>query len=156
MPRSLCLCLGLLLAGGVCFTLWHDHLPGKTPPSSTESNGEPPILVLLVTGESNVSALRAAVDPGRIVAREKGGFALSEGRIVASDHRAAERILTAAGWLERPVEIVVSASSPRRRSKAPSPEGESPEGQPDLLELSRKPTLTLPEALAALRALEGS
>lgn len=157
MPRSFCLCLGLLLAGGVCLTLWQGYIQKEAAPSAVASTGEPPVLVLLVGGESSVAALRAAVDPGRIVARGEGGFALREGRIVAADHRAAERVLTTAGWLDRPLEIVTTASSPSRRSEASGPEGkEGPAGRPDLPELSQKPTLTIPEAIAALRTLEGS
>jgi hypothetical protein len=157
MPRSLCLCLGLLLAGGVCLALWHDDHFSQNAPPSEPSSTDPPVLVLLVGEEASVTALRTAVDPARIVARSAGGFALAEGRIVAADHHAAERILTTAGWLDRKVEIVPTASSPRRRGGEASHEGErSEEPALDLLELSRKPTLTVPEAIAALRALEGS
>jgi hypothetical protein len=156
MPRSLCLCLGLLLAGGVCLTLWKGDIRKEPAGAPEPSTGAPPVLVLLVGGESSVAALRAAIDPERIVARSEGGFALREGRIVAEDHRAAERILTDAGWLDRRLEIVPTASSPRRRSEpVGSDANDRPDGSPDLLELSRKPTLSIPEAMAALRALEG-
>ena len=54
---------------------WVDSLPFRDPPS---------VLVLLVADRSGVASVRAAVDPGRILAETPDAIVLREGRVVAT------------------------------------------------------------------------
>jgi hypothetical protein len=127
-------------------------LATSAQPSEAEQEA---VLVFLVNEPSVVRALAAGVDRSRVVARSEDALALREGRIVAAGPEAASRLLAEAGWTNRPIELVTPASVRApwwRGAGEPAPDGE--EGALDIAELASKPTLTLPEALAALRAME--
>ncbi len=160
MPRSLCLSLGVLAAAAAALLLWHGEAwePSRRALTHRGDRGDehPPVVVILVEGKRDVAAIRATVDPARILARSEGGFALEEGRVVAAGHDAVGTILTSAGWLDRPLEFFVPASFPRRGEAAPAEERASGSGaSADLDVLMQKPTLTAMEALSVLKALDG-
>ena len=66
-----------------------------------------PVTVMLVGNRESVAAIREAVHPDRIVASTPDGFALIEGRIIATSVEAASRPLNKAGWADRQIEIVL-------------------------------------------------
>jgi hypothetical protein len=66
-----------------------------------------PVTVMLVGDQESVAAIREAVHPDRIVASTPDGFALVEGRIIATSIEAASRPLNKAGWADRQIEIVL-------------------------------------------------
>ncbi len=102
--------------------------------------------------------MRRAIDPSRIVARTREGFALKEGRIVAAGHSAAGELLTLADWTDRSLELYVPSSSRVRRSgRGGEPASDSDGKGPgiNIAELAKKPTLTPFEALAVLKAMDG-
>jgi hypothetical protein len=142
----------IVFAGGLYVSLerpaWVSGVAGASGPS--------PVLVVLVGSASGVRELRAAVAAERIVVEGRRAFALAEGRIVAVDAEAANAPLAAAGWGDRPIEIVALArpgpgagkAAPRRRG------GEAGGGSSEIAALLQRDELSPREALAALRALE--
>jgi hypothetical protein len=64
------------------------------------------VLVFMVGDREGVDRVRAAVDPERIVAETPDAVALREGRIVAVDVDAVPAPFTAAGWMDREIEIM--------------------------------------------------
>lgn len=122
---------------------------------------EPPILVVLVSNADSVAAVREAVSADRILARSDEAIALREGRIVAASRDAASEMIGRAGWADAPIEIVttVARDSIRpKRAAAPPPDEAAVEiareRRGELNELSKKGTLTLPEAMRALELME--
>ena len=68
--------------------------------------------MLVIGSEANVAIMRGAIEPDRIVVSAAGGFALDSGRIISASLEDAGESLSAAGWIDRPIEIV---ARPRRR-----------------------------------------
>jgi hypothetical protein len=140
-------------------------LPGLGRPEDERARTGAPILVLVVDGPGVLAAVRSSVEPHRIVAEGPGAFALEEGRLVAASHEAVGPVLAAAGWEAQAFELFAPGSfapavppgGPTSSRRAPGP-GASLEGSPagpDLAALSHKPTLSVSEALALLRHLDG-
>ena len=157
MLRPLCLSLGVLAGAAMAVLLWRGGLSEPFRQARASWSGEPPaVLVILVEQKRDVAAIRATVDPGRIVAHDESGFALAEGRVVAAGHDAVGTILSSAGWHDRPLEFFVPSSFTRGGELEPA---EEPAGASapldDLEELMQKPTLSVAEARSVLRALDG-
>jgi len=112
---------------------------------------EEPVLVFLVGHRSGVAALKAAVDPSRILAESPDAVALAEGRVVATDPSAVAAPLLAAGWGDRPVELL---AVPRRRESADADAAEvDDERMARLMELVKKPSLSYGEAMVVMQAM---
>jgi hypothetical protein len=111
---------------------------------SLDSDEPAPVLVLLVPDRAGVAAVRAAVDPARILAETPEAIVLREGRVVATTPEVVGGPLTEAGFADRSIELwAASQRSPRK--------GERSEDEvPSLAALASKPTLTLVEVLAIL------
>ena len=71
---------------------------------------------------------------------------------MATSHEAVGRILTTAGWTDRPIEIFDAASM---REGMGAPEREATPRDATIAAYARKPTLNYPEALSLLNALDG-
>lgn len=110
-----------------------------------------PVMVVVVKSHEDIAAVRAVVDPERIVANSLDGFAVREGRVVVASVEAAGPLLSVAGWSEAELEIVKLAARPVLRGAAGSGDGGGGSG---LAALYAKPTFTLDEALLALQLLE--
>ncbi len=82
-----------------------------------------PVVVMVVGTPENVEVMRRSVNRDRIVASRKNSFALDEGRIIAASVGDAGESVTAAGWIDRPLEIVAPA---RVRQPATAPAGSAP------------------------------
>jgi hypothetical protein len=108
-----------------------------------------PVMVVVVKSHGDVAAVREVIDPGRIVASSPAGFVVREGRVVVASVEAAGPLLNDAGWSEAELEIVKLEARPVLRGAAGT--GSGGDG---LAALYAKPTLTLDEALLALRLLE--
>ena len=123
---------------------------GAAPGQRGASLPDEPVMVVVVKSHEDIAAVRAAVDPERIVANSLDGFAVREGRVVVASVEAAGPLLAVAGWSEAELEIVKLAARPVFRV-AP---GAGAGGGSGLDALYTKPTLTLDEALQALQLLE--
>ena len=113
-----------------------------------------PILVFLVGDAAAVNAVKRAVDPSRIVAETDDAFALAEGRMIAAGPEAVSEPLTAAGWIDRKVELLPLPK--RRETVAASGEGGGSSEDPRfdrLMELMNKKTLSHGEALFVMNAM---
>ncbi len=80
-------------------------MPELTMPELRLTSGGTPVLVFQLANPAAVADVRAVVASERVVAETPAGFALKEGRIVASGHEATAALLTATGWSDRPLEI---------------------------------------------------
>lgn len=137
-----------VLSAGLFITL---ERPAWIPVLGQE---EEPILVFLVGDRDAVSAVKRAIDPSRIVAETDEAFALVEGRMIAAGPEAVSEPLTAAGWIDRRVELF---PLPRRRDTAAA-SGKGGGGSDDprfdrLMDLMNKPTLSHGEALFVMTAM---
>ncbi len=103
-----------------------------------------PVIVLVVETPENVEAMRAAVHPDRIVAEARNSFALDEGRVIAASVETAGESLTAAGWVHRPLEILLQ----NRRPESPQP------ASAPAVNLASKSPLSQAEALRLLNQLD--
>ena len=110
-----------------------------------------PVMVVVVKSPDDVAAVRDVIDPERIVANSLDGFVVREGRVVVASVEAAGPLLSVAGWSEAELEIVKLEARPALRGGSGAGGGEPASG---LAALYAKPTLTLDEALLALRLLE--
>jgi hypothetical protein len=157
MLRPFCLSLGVLAGAAVAVLVWRGGLSEPLRQARASWSEEPPsVLVILVERKRDVAAIRATVDPGRILAHDESGFALEEGRVVAAGHDAVGTILTSAGWLDRPLEVFVPSSFTRGGELEPTEDRKGASGpSDDLGALMQKPTLSATEALSVLRALDG-
>jgi hypothetical protein len=157
MLRPLCLSLGVLAGAVVAVLVWRGGLSEPFRQAQASWSEEPPsVLVILVETKRDVDAIRATVDPARILAQDESGFALEEGRVVAAGHDAVGTILTSAGWLDRPLEFFVPSSF-TRGGELEAAEDQEGASRPldDLDALMQKPTLSAMEALSVLHALDG-
>jgi hypothetical protein len=114
------------------------------------------VLVFLVGSRAGVDRVRKAVDPARIVADGPDALALVEGRIVAVDSAAVSVPFTAAGWIDREIELLrVEPREPGyRQSQVASAGGEvDPARMARLRDLIHQPTLSAGEQLFVLQAM---
>jgi hypothetical protein len=114
------------------------------------------VLVFLVGSRAGVDRVRKAVDPGRIVADGPDALALVEGRIVAVDSAAVSAPFTAAGWIDREIELLhLERREPGyRQSQVASARGEVDRARmARLRDLVNQPTLSAGEQLFVLQAM---
>ena len=148
MDRNTPFLIGAVIAGGLVLYVWPPNWSFPQLDSwltqTATPEGPEPVLVLVVGTPENVEIMRAAVHPDRIVAEAENSFALDEGRVIAASLETAGESLTAAGWVHRPLEIMLT----QRRSESPEPvPGPAPN-------LASKPLLSQAEALQMLHQLE--
>ncbi len=158
VSRTPALALGAFVAAGVVLLMSSSSLRGWSFDRGQATPDTQPVLVFLLPGESEVDTVREAIDSSRIVARTQQGFAVTEGRIVATGHSAVETLLTLANWTDRSLELYVPSSTRVRRSGGGGePESDADGSSPgiNIAELAKKPTLTPFEALAFLKAMDG-
>ena len=157
VSRTPALALGALLATGIVLLMGSSSLGGWSFNGGKVTSDSRPVLVFLLPGGFEVDSVREAIDSSRIVARTREGFALKEGRIVATGHSAAGELLTLASWTDRSVELYVPSSTVRRSGGRGARESSSDGSRPgiNMAELAKKPTLTPFEALAVLKAMDG-
>ena len=111
---------------------------------SLRPGGPDSVLVLLVTDRSGVAAIRAALDPARILAETPDAIVLREGRVVATGPEFVGDPLMEAGFADRSIELWSAAPAVQQHQE--EREGE----ELSLAALARKPTLTPFEAMAVL------
>lgn len=116
------------------------------------------VLVFLVGSRRGVETVKKSVDPARIVAETPNAIALVEGRMVAVDAAAVSEPLMAAGWADRPLELlqVPRDDGLNRGEKKGTGEqsGEDAARIDRIMELMNKPSLTQGEALFVLNAMD--
>ena len=144
--RSCLTALGVIAVAALVWYAASERGGATSPLSGGESES---VMVVIVRDEATLDAVRAVVSRDRIVAEEPSGFALREGRIVASSHDAVGGLITRAGWTQGRLEIVTpgSLSAPRAATGRSSGDGE-------LNALFSKRTLSPAEARRALELLE--
>jgi hypothetical protein len=112
-----------------------------------------PVLVFVIPQRENARRVRAAIDPDRIEWQGLEGLALVGGRVIASDLDAAGNVIEAAGWVDRPIQIV-RLENPESRRQDDSLDGESGSDRlARLRNLLNKPTLTPTEQMFVLIAM---
>jgi hypothetical protein len=143
----------VFMLGAGYYLGWHRELVASLPsvptPALFSTPPPEPVLILLVGSDESVDRVRDAVDPERIVASTPHAFAVVDGHIVAADAEAASAPLNAAGWSDRPIEILGAervTGSPDAQAGA----SHVPDAPPPLAELAKKPTLTPGEAMRLL------
>ncbi len=104
---------GLLIAAGFALLVWGPwerpslELQISNPIAMIASaSAPPPVRVLLLPEPSHLEAIRAAVLPEQIVASTPEAIALLRGRVIATSIEAAAGPINAAGWAERPIELI--------------------------------------------------
>lgn len=150
MDRNTPFLIGAVIVGGLVLVLYlwppswsFRQLDGWLKQAATSQEPEP-VVVLVVETPENVEIMRAAVHPDRIVAEAENSFALDEGRVIAASLETAGESLTAAGWVDRPLEIMLT----QRRSESPEP------APGPAANLASSPILSQAEALQMLSQLE--
>ncbi len=141
--------IGALVAGGLVYLLYVSPPSWNLPSVRSLLARAPiavvePVVVLVVGTPENVEIMRRAVNRDRIVASRKNSFALDQGRIIAASVDDAGESVTAAGWVERPLEII----APRRVRQPSSAPPESAE--PSI----HAPQLTQTQALQLLHQMD--
>ncbi len=141
--------IGALVAGGLVYLLYVSPPSWNLPSVRSLLARAPiavvePVVVLVVGTPENVEIMRRAVNRDRIVASRKNSFALDQGRIIAASVDDAGESVTAAGWVERPLEII----APRRVRQHSSAPPESAE--PSI----HAPQLTQTQALELLHQMD--
>ena len=119
--------------------------PEITLPRLSLPDARPPVLVFLVRTPESVASVRDAVARERLVADLPMGFAVKEGRIVATGTDAAGIVLTAAGWDDRDLELFQPAPQ--------LPVFSNGKKAPGMAGLTKKSHLTQAEAMAVINAL---
>ena len=150
MGKDWAFSIGAVVAGGLVYVLYASPpsrsvpdikgLLAKTPAAPMLA----PVVVMVVGTPENVEVMRRAISKDRIVARRKNSFALDEGRIIAASVDDAGEAVTAAGWVERPLEII---APPRAQQPDASSEGGA---EPRI----HAPRLTQAEAMHLLDQIE--
>ena len=118
MGKDMAFSIGAVIAGALVFLFYVSPASWKLPrladwlDDAFEAEPDSPVVVLVVGTPENVDIMRRAVGSERIVASARNAFALDSGRIIASSLDAVGEPVTAAGWVDRPLEIV---APPRRR-----------------------------------------
>jgi hypothetical protein len=156
VSRTPYLVLGALAFSGLVLLMSSTSPQGWSFGPDEEPPDAQPVLILILLGYSEVETVREAIESPRVVARTRDGFALREGRIIATSHSAAANLLALAGWTDRSLELYVPSSARVRKSRGVStsePDGSRPEV--DIAALAKKPTLTAYEALSVLKAMDG-
>ncbi len=129
-------------------------------PGLVERSGlaeQDPVLVFVIPGLENARRLRASITPERIVWQGNQGLALAGGRILALNLDDAGDVIEAAGWVDRPIQIV-QLDDPKREEgtegEAGSEGGLSREERLTRLRgLVNQPTLSRGEQLFVLSAM---
>ena len=115
---------------------------------------EEPIEVFLVGSPAGVERMRRVVDPDQIVARTPGAIALKGGRLFAARQGAVGASLSAAGWSDRTLEILVVTA---RDNPGPMPQGPTADGSSErmarLSKLMKQKSLSAGEQLFVLQAM---
>ena len=114
---------------------------------------EEPILIFLVGDADSVAIVKRAIDPSRIVAETPDAIALVEGRMIVSGPEAVSQPLTAAGWVDREIELI---PVPKARETLAAGKAGNDSDDPRferLMELMNKPTLSQGEALFVMQAM---
>jgi hypothetical protein len=125
--------------------------PGWMPGVEKESER---VLVFLVGSRVGVDRVRKAVDPARIVADGPDALALVEGRIVAVDSAAVSAPFTAAGWIDREIELLhVERREPGYRQSQVAGGEVDPARMARLRDLVDQPSLSAGEQLFVLQAM---
>ncbi len=117
---------------------------------------EPAVLVLLVRDRGGLASVRDAVAPERVLVAGPDALVLREGRVVATSAEAAGESLTAAGWVDRDIELWAPEASAQRTAPVPSAAPTAAEAASGLAELADRPTLSAAEAVLALRMLDAA
>ncbi len=163
MRRRLTISLLLLVIAGLLLGLTaiarpdlRDRLANRLTGSAPEPE---PVLLIVVGHREHVSALRDSLPDAVVVQASDEAFALESGRIFASRIEAASELLNALGWGDRPLAIFDPRRGPGGLPSVPSGSSSvldprtNPADGASLAELARRDTLTLDEAMQALRML---
>ncbi|MEE9281979.1 MAG: hypothetical protein V3V67_17550 [Myxococcota bacterium] len=152
MGKDHAFAIGAVVAGGLML-LFYFSPPTWTVPSPRDwirenlaAAPQQPVLVFIVGTPENVAVMRDAVGSDRIVVNTRDSFALDEGRVIAASMDAVGSSITAAGWIDRPVEIV---PSPGRRQDVPRAPGREIDASPET-----QPMLSRAEAFSLLGQLD--
>jgi len=132
-------------------------LPDWVPDSieaALTAGAEDKVSLFVLDSAERVRGVRASVRSEGVVALAEDAFALESGRIVVANLDAAERILVEAGWIDRKLEILTTASL-RAQTRPEDSRGIPSSADADYPALLSKPTLTPGEAMQALEMLDG-
>lgn len=119
---------------------------------------EEPVLVFVIPDVANARTVRAAIAPDRIALQTTQGLALVGGRVIALNLDDAGDVIEAAGWVERPIQIVRLEDPSRDDAMGEEgAEGVDPADRAARMErlrsLVNKPTLTRGEQMFVLSAM---
>jgi hypothetical protein len=122
MASLLRMAVGIALAGSAALLLAAPGGRSRLGDLEAQLAGAqpPPVAVVIVSDPALVGAVRRAVDPERVVASQRDGIALREGRVLAMSHAAASALIAKAGWSRRAVQIGLASRRPARAA-APLP-----------------------------------
>ncbi len=145
--------IGAVIAGALVFLFYVSPASWELPrladwlDEAFEAEPDSPVVVLVVGTPENVDIMRRVVGSERIVASARNAFALDSGRIIASSLEVVGEPVTAAGWVDRPLQIV----APPRRRQVPSGAREKEEPRASA---GARPQLSQSEALLLLNQLD--
>lgn len=153
MGKDMAFSIGAVIVGTLVFLFYVSPPSWKLPrlgdwvEGTFETAIDPSVVVLVVGTPENVDIMRQAVGSERIVASARNAFALDDGRIIASSLEAVGESVTAAGWVDRPLEIL----APPKHRGAP---GEAPEKEDAGASAAARQRLSQSEALLLLNQLD--
>lgn len=113
------------------------------------------VLVFVIPLPDNASQIRSAVSSDRVVWEGEAGFALVGERVVTPSLDQAGDVIKAAGWIDRPIQVVTLEADMDEDQSEPDPsDPASREARLERLrELVHKPMLTRVEQIFVLKAM---
>ncbi len=116
-----------------------------------------PVLVFVIPQPENAARIRKAVSDDRILWEGDAGFAFAGDRVIAMSYEEAGSVISGAGWIDRPIQIVTLDADPDEEATADG-DGEDAQASPEarrkrLLELVNQPTLSRGEQMFVLSAM---
>lgn len=115
-----------------------------------------PVLVFTIPSEASLLRVRAAVAPSRVLHEDEDGLALEGGRVYVSALEEAGDLIEAAGWVERPIQIVglgMAVDEDGAEGSSGRAGLSDEERLARLRRLVHKPTLTRGEQVFVLQAM---
>jgi len=115
---------------------------------------EDTVLVFVIPIPENATRVRSVVSQDRVIWEGDAGFALVGDRVITSSLDSAGEVIKAAGWIDRPIQIVTLAATPDEEAEGDAGNPATREARRErLLGLVNKPTLSRGEQMFVLAAM---
>ena len=145
--------LGAAFAALVLFAIF--AFEGKDFSQTLGLFEDEPVLVFTIPNPKHLASIRKAVKADRILEEDDNGIALHGGRVYVNDMSEAGKLISRAGWVERPIQIVSLGvdETEEAEESGTQPKMTREEKLEKLRGLVNKPTLSRGEQMFVLSAM---